>query len=73
MFTGEGIDCGKSEITLSRQIKDLTFGKLGFDVTPHVYRHLVHIVVLNRFPGAYAMVTRVLTHQNINTTIQNYA
>jgi integrase len=73
LFTGEAVERGKDTNTLSRQIKRLIFDALGFDVTPHVYRHLVHVVVLNRFPGAYAMVARVLTHRNINTTIQNYS
>lgn len=73
LFSGEATDCGKDTNTLSKQIKRLIHEKLGLDVTPHVYRHIVRIVVLNRFPVAYAMVARILTHRNINTTIQNYA
>jgi hypothetical protein len=37
------------------------------------HRHLVHLVVLRRFPAAYAMVARILTHRSITTTIQNYS
>jgi integrase len=51
----------------------LVFDRLGLWVNPHLYRHLVHLVVLRKFPGAYAMVARVLTHRSITTTIQNYS
>ena len=73
LFTGEHDDRGKHTVTISKQIKSLVHEKLGFDVSPHIFRHIVHIVVLNRFPGAYAMIARVLTHRSINTTIKNYA
>jgi hypothetical protein len=73
LFTGEHADRGKDVNAMGKQIKRLVHDKLGFDISPHTYRHLVHIVVLNRFPGAYAMVARVLTHRNINTAIQNYS
>ena len=73
LFTGAHEDRGKHTVTMSRQIKLLVYEKLGFDVSPHIFRHIVHVVVLNRFPGAYAMIARVLTHRSINTTIQNYA
>jgi integrase len=51
----------------------LAFDRLGLRVNPHLYRHIVHLVVLRKFPGAYAMVARVLTHRSIATTIQNYS
>jgi len=46
---------------------------LGLEVNPHLYRHLVHLVVLHRYPGAYAMVSRVLGHKSLQTAISNYA
>jgi integrase len=51
----------------------LVFDRTRFWVNPHLYRHIVHLVVLRKFPGAYAMVARVLTHRSIATTIQNYS
>ena len=33
----------------------------------------MHLVVLRKFPGAYALVARILTHRSIATTIQNYS
>ena len=46
---------------------------IGLEVNPHLYRHLVHIIVLNRYPGAYAMISRVLGHKSLQTAISNYA
>jgi len=33
----------------------------------------VHIIVLNRYPGAYAMISRILGHKSLQTAIRNYA
>lgn len=57
----------------STMLTRLTFERLGLRANPHLFRHVVHLIVLRRFPGAYAMVARVLTHRSIATTIQNYA
>jgi integrase len=55
------------------QLSRLIFERLGFRITPHDYRHLVHLVVLKRFPGAYAMVSRILGHKRLESTLRNYA
>jgi len=59
--------------TLSKQLARLIRRTLGLEVNPHLYRHLVHLVVLHRYPGAYAMVSRVLGHKSLQTAISNYA
>ena len=59
--------------TLGKQLARLIRRTIGLEVNPHLYRHLVHLVVLNRYPGAYAMVSRVLGHKSIQTAISNYA
>ena len=46
---------------------------IGLEVNPHLYRHLVHLIVLNRYPGAYAMISRILGHKSLQTAISNYA
>jgi integrase len=46
--------------TLGKQLTRLIWRTIGLEVNPHLYRHLVHLIVLNRYPGAYAMVSRVL-------------
>jgi integrase len=59
--------------TLSKQLSRLILKTIGLEVNPHLYRHLVHLVVLNRYPGAYAMVSRILGHKSLQTAISNYA
>jgi integrase len=59
--------------TLSKQLSRLILKTLGLEVNPHLYRHLVHLVVLNRHPGAYAMISRILGHKSLQTAISNYA
>jgi integrase len=73
LFCGREPDRPKSKEGLSTQLTRLVFDRLGLRVNPHLYRHIVHLVVLRKFPGAYAMVARVLTHRSITTTIQNYS
>lgn len=67
------VDRPKWKGDVSRQLNALIFERTGFHVNPHLFRHLVHLVVLRRFPGAYAMVSRVLTHRSLDTAIRNYA
>ena len=59
--------------TLGKQLSRLILKTIGLEVNPHLYRHLVHLVVLNRYPGAYAMVSRILGHKSLRTAISNYA
>lgn len=59
--------------TISRDISRLVFERLGWPVYPHLYRHCVHLVVLKRFPGAFAMVSRVLGHNSLLTARTNYS
>lgn len=73
MFSGRTATRSKLRGVLSGQLQSLVFKRTGFDVNPHLYRHLVHLVVLTRFPGAYAMISRVLTHRSLETAKRNYA
>jgi hypothetical protein len=57
------------KVGISRLIRKRT----TFEVNPHLYRHLVHLVVLKRSPGAYVMISRVLTHKSLQTAVTNYA
>jgi integrase len=59
--------------TLGKQLSRLIRRSIGLEVNPHLYRHLVHLVVLNRYPGAYAMISRILGHKSLQTAIANYA
>lgn len=73
LFPGNFEDRGKLRNVLSQQLQSLIFKRTGFHVNPHLYRHLVHLIVLSRFPGAYAMISRVLTHRSLETAKKNYA
>jgi integrase len=73
LFCGQDPNRPKNKITFSTSLTQLVFDRLGLRVNPHLYRHIVHLVVLRKFPGAYALVARVLTHRSIATTIQNYS
>lgn len=73
LFPGSVPDKCKQRGVLTDQIQTLIFKRTGFEVNPHLYRHLVHIVILTRFPGAYAMISRVLTHRSLDTARKNYA
>jgi integrase len=71
--------CGRDPVRardkggFSMALTQLIFERLGLWVNPHLFRHIVHLIVLRRFPGAYAMIARVLTHRSIATTIRNYS
>jgi integrase len=73
LFPGRTATRAKLRSVLSSQLQTLIYKRTGFEVNPHLYRHLVHLVVLTRFPGAYAMISRVLTHRSLETARKNYA
>ncbi len=73
LFPGPFSDRPKRADTLSKQLSRRIRTTIGLQVNPHLYRHLVHIIVLQRFPGAYAMVSRILGHKSLQTAIANYA
>lgn len=45
---------------------------LGIDVSPHLFRHFVAKIVMERDPGMLADVSRRLGHKSINTTYGTY-
>lgn len=73
LFTSDLPGRPKRADTLGKQLTRLVRRSLGLEVNPHLYRHLVHLVVLNRFPGAYAMISRILGHKSLATALRNYA
>ena len=44
----------------------------GLDLTPHFIRHAIAKIVIDRDPGAYLAVSRVLGHTSLNTTLGHY-
>ncbi len=73
LFPGAKASQSKGPGTMSTQLRRLIWDRLGLHVNPHLYRHIVHLVILRRFPGAYAMISRILTHKSLETAVRNYA
>ena len=73
LFTGPKPGVPKRTDTLSKQLTKLISDVLGLEVNPHLYRHLVHLIVLRQFPGAFEMVSSLLGHKNTQTALSNYA
>jgi integrase len=73
LFCGRDASRPRNKSSFSTLLTRLVFEKMGLAVNPHLYRHIVHLVVLRKFPGAYALIARVLGHRSIVTTIQNYS
>jgi integrase len=62
----------KSIGMLRRQISKTIFRYTGLRMHPHLFRHAGAKVFLDRNPGAYEVVRRVLAHASINTTTEFY-
>ncbi len=63
----------KNQPGLSRQISATIKRETGLVMNPHLFRHLGAHLFLERHPGNYEEVRRVLGHKKIDTTIENYA
>jgi site-specific recombinase XerD len=71
LFPGEG-GGPKSAQTLASQIKKTVFKHTGLTVNTHLFRHIAAKVFLDRNPGDYVTVQRVLGHRSIATTTSIY-
>lgn len=58
--------------TLSAAIAGTTKRHLGVQVNPHLLRHFAGALHLERHPGDYATVMKLLGHKSIKTTINYY-
>ena len=58
--------------TLSQQITDVIAEETGLTLTPHQFRHLAAMLYLERNPGSYETVRRVLGHKFMKTTTDFY-
>jgi len=72
LFPGEG---GRAKLpnTLGRQIGDRVEAYMGFPVNPHLFRHIAAKLYLDQRPGEYALVSRLLNHKSVATTMNAYS
>ena len=62
----------KSAQTLAGQIIKTVFKRTGLTVNAHLFRHIAAKIYLDRNPGDYVTVQRVLGHKSLNTTTSIY-
>ncbi len=71
LFPGENRK-SKSPGTLGRQISERIEQRLGLQVNPHLFRHIAAKLYLDRHPGEYGLVSRLLNHSSVATTMAAY-
>jgi integrase len=62
----------KGKISFSSQITARIFKATGLRITVHQFRHAAGALILQRRPGEYELVRRLLGHRNVQTTINAY-
>ena len=72
LFPGEG-GGPKYATTLAGQITDAIKRHVGIHMTPHQFRHFAAKVMLDENPGNYYLVSMLLGHKNLKTTVNFYA
>jgi integrase len=58
---------------LARRITDTIGRELGVEMNPHLFRHFAAMIILERDPGAYDLVRRLLGHSELSTTVDAYS
>lgn len=61
-----------STTVLSQRISKTIRQRTGLEVNPHLFRSLGGKLYLDRHPGGYEVVRRMLGHTNMSTTLQAY-
>jgi hypothetical protein len=62
----------KGKISFSGQITKRIFKATGVRMTVHQFRHVAAAIILQRRPGEYELVRRILGHRSVQTTINSY-
>ena len=62
----------KASVTLRKQISDTVHLYTGIRMNPHLFRHAMSKIFLDRKPGEESVVQRVLGHKSIDTTTCYY-
>jgi len=73
LFPGKRVGHPKHAHALRTQIRDTVYEHTGLEMPPHRFRHAVGKIFLDRNPGQYGVVQRLLGHKSIQTTITFYA
>jgi integrase len=71
LFPGQGGQA-KGKTCLSGQITERIYKATGLRMTVHQFRHAAGAIILQRRPGEYELVRRLLGHRNVQTTITSY-
>lgn len=58
---------------LGERIKKCIRKEVGIDMNPHLFRHLAATLWLDKNPGSYEVVRRLLGHSSISQTLDLYA
>ncbi len=53
-------------------VSDAVRRHTGLTVSPHLFRHVIAKIVVERDPAMYIAVSRHLGHKSINTTLCSY-
>lgn len=72
LFPGAGLE-HKHIATLREQLCGAVLDYVGVRINPHLYRHIAAFFYLERHPGQYETVRRLLGHKSVETTTMFYA
>ena len=61
------------KVVLARRITTTIERELGIEMNVHLFRHLAAMLILDRDPGAYDLVRRILAHSELSTTLDAYS
>ena len=73
LFPGREPGQHKAIMTLGQQVTRQVFKTTGLRVNLHLFRHISAKLYLDRVPGGYEVVRRLLGHRTSETTIRFYA
>jgi integrase len=71
LFPGK-VEGHKCSVGLREPITKAIRKHCGVDVHPHLFRHFAATLILKKYPDAYPLVSRLLGHKSIQTTMDFY-
>ena len=62
----------RSQTSMSKAICEAIRDRAGLEMNVHLFRHAIAKIAVERDPGAYLSVSRVLGHTSLDTTMAHY-
>ncbi|MFO0996645.1 MAG: site-specific integrase [Alphaproteobacteria bacterium] len=72
LIVGSHLNRPRFPVNVTKQVRRVIADRTGLTVTPTMFRHLAAALHLRRHPGQFELVSRLLGHRHLQSTVRLY-